>query len=305
MVKLITHTDLDGCGCAILAKLVFATDVDITYAKSIDNVNSYLECIKNPLIYDSIVITDLSCDEKFFATIPNLLLFDHHKTALKLNKFDNALVQVKLNDKFTCGTELFYQYLSDKYAINNIPYFIELIRSYDTWDWTKQFGKLPYYLNNLLYIRGINHFVESFTKKLMKNDINELNIFSTDDRLLLSYKEIEIEKFINDKRQDMYKKEIVINNQKLIIGICFADCYQSFLGNTLCKEENIDIAIMLNLNKNTCAVRSLNKEIDVSEIIKLITISSGGHQLAAGGVLDSNITDNVINYIVNKLEERK
>lgn len=51
MVKLITHTDLDGCGCAILAKLVFATDVDITYAKSIDNVNSYLECIKNPLIY--------------------------------------------------------------------------------------------------------------------------------------------------------------------------------------------------------------------------------------------------------------
>ena len=46
MVKLFSHTDLDGIGCGILAKLAFCKDVDISYC-DYDNIDStvkeYLE----------------------------------------------------------------------------------------------------------------------------------------------------------------------------------------------------------------------------------------------------------------------
>lgn len=39
MVKLFTHTDLDGIGCAVLAKLAFGKYVDISYC-DYDNIDS-------------------------------------------------------------------------------------------------------------------------------------------------------------------------------------------------------------------------------------------------------------------------
>ena len=38
MIKLFTHTDLDGVGCAILAKLAFGEEVDISYC-NYDDIN--------------------------------------------------------------------------------------------------------------------------------------------------------------------------------------------------------------------------------------------------------------------------
>lgn len=39
MFKLFSHTDLDGIGCGILAKLAFGKDVDISYC-DYDNIDS-------------------------------------------------------------------------------------------------------------------------------------------------------------------------------------------------------------------------------------------------------------------------
>ena len=43
MIKLFTHTDLDGVGCAILAKLTFGAEaVDIEYC-NYDDINTKVE----------------------------------------------------------------------------------------------------------------------------------------------------------------------------------------------------------------------------------------------------------------------
>ena len=42
MVKLFTHTDLDGVGCAVLAKFAFGNDVDIEYC-NYDDIDSKVE----------------------------------------------------------------------------------------------------------------------------------------------------------------------------------------------------------------------------------------------------------------------
>ena len=52
MIKLFTHTDLDGVGCAILAKLAFGEEVDISYCNYDDineNVMNYLNHNDNSL----------------------------------------------------------------------------------------------------------------------------------------------------------------------------------------------------------------------------------------------------------------
>ena len=42
MIKLFTHQDLDGIGCAILAQLTFGKNVDITYC-NYDEVDSLVK----------------------------------------------------------------------------------------------------------------------------------------------------------------------------------------------------------------------------------------------------------------------
>lgn len=46
MVKLFSHTDLDGIGCGILAKLAFGKDVDISYC-DYDNIDSSVRKLYN------------------------------------------------------------------------------------------------------------------------------------------------------------------------------------------------------------------------------------------------------------------
>ena len=85
MIKLFTHTDLDGVGCAILAKLAFK-DVDISYC-NYDNINEEVKNFitdKNDI--DMCFITDVSIEEEiagyieekfsnFYLTINQLRVF--------------------------------------------------------------------------------------------------------------------------------------------------------------------------------------------------------------------------------------
>ena len=59
MVKLFTHTDLDGIGCAVLAKLVFSDEVDITYCDYTNINNNVLEYLNScEKLADTVLITD-------------------------------------------------------------------------------------------------------------------------------------------------------------------------------------------------------------------------------------------------------
>ena len=42
MYKLLTHTDLDGVSCAVLAKLAWGENVDVTFCHNPTDVTQYL-----------------------------------------------------------------------------------------------------------------------------------------------------------------------------------------------------------------------------------------------------------------------
>ena len=104
MVKLITHTDLDGIGCAILAKLAFKDNVEIEYCNNPDGATEALNKLK-AYLYDSIIVTDISFspDKLSHNVLDRRQIFDHHTTAMHCAEYGVVDTSGK-----ECGTSLFY-----------------------------------------------------------------------------------------------------------------------------------------------------------------------------------------------------
>lgn len=148
MYKLLSHTDLDGVGCGVLAKLAFGDRIKIRY-NSIASLNREVEWfLENEERNTHLFITDLSVNEEnekrleeFYQTGGKVQLLDHHKTALHFNEYEWGHVVVEDNEgNLASGTSLFYEYLIENELIqtsNAVDEFVELVRQYDTWEWEK------------------------------------------------------------------------------------------------------------------------------------------------------------------------
>ena len=211
--KLYTHNDLDGVGCAILAKLTWQDGVEVRYCNSPDEVTSHL--IKDDNAHSDLVfVTDCSFNyEKVYNSnhkvINKIRLFDHHATALPLvDKSRYFVVETHREDgKPTCGTEIFYKFLKERKGLTvDCDYFVEQVRLYDTWEWTNGTSNIPRYLSMLLYTDTITAFCDTFQIKLIRNSLNDLNIFTDKERAVLEYEE---------RRQDReLKKALKLNVKK-------------------------------------------------------------------------------------------
>ena len=182
-IKLFSHTDLDGIGCAILAYLAFGRDnVDVEYCDYEDvneKVEAFIEQEELFKSYDKVYITDI-CISEDVANMINILdcppkrvqLFDHHATALWLNEYEWCEVMVghHYSGIKTSGTELFSMYLFeneqfdhyDAYTIANIGFFVDIVRDYDTWRWKElgDEGIVCKQVNNLFHIYGREKFID-------------------------------------------------------------------------------------------------------------------------------------------------
>ena len=165
MVKLFTHTDLDGIGCAILGKIAFS-EIEIEYC-GYDDINEKVEAfLDSGEKCDQCYITDISISMDLAERITKInhlysfRLLDHHKTAYGLNQYSWCHVREKEGDQspLTCGTELFYHNLVDtnrispSKALNN---FAEIVRDYDTYLWKeKKDGIISKKVNDLFHLYG-------------------------------------------------------------------------------------------------------------------------------------------------------
>lgn len=228
-VKLFTHTDLDGIGCAVLAYLAFGKEnVDVEYCNYDDvddKVEEFMEDDSLYRSYDNIFITDISVSDSVANMIDILdrvdrrvQLFDHHGTALFLNKYDwcNVTDLSPLHDCKTSGTELFYVELMNhgyfsvnndiKYRIN-VDKFVMNVRDYDTWRWKElgEFGIVCKQLNDLFYIYGRDEFVEWTIKRINMfvepSPMFTFPYFDQTDVALLNQKHQDIDIYVEEKKQ--------------------------------------------------------------------------------------------------------
>ncbi|WP_101514320.1 DHH family phosphoesterase [Clostridium botulinum] len=262
--------------------------------------------------YDKIFITDISVNEKIATIIkqyytdetynPDIQLLDHHPTALELNKYDWAKVQINLNDKEkTSGTRMFYDYLKenrylDSHAVvynqyTNIETFVEIVRKYDIWQWKEENYLIPKQWNDLFYIMGREDFIESILYRLTHYDIFG---FSDFDLQLLKYKQREIDNYIKSKDKELIVKDILGYKA----GIIFGEQYHSEVGNRLSETHpELDFIVIINMSK-AISYRNIGNKVDLGKDVAEI-FEGGGHPNAAGSPISDEFRNKVINEIFN------
>lgn len=298
MIKLLTHYDLDGISCGILGKYYLGDCIDIEYCSN-NNVNQAFEMALNGE-YEQIWVTDLSISkenaDKVNGNIPVVLL-DHHKSALWLNEYSFARVQVKNGfDKLTSGTELFHFFLSARCHILKIypksellPTFVEKVRRYDTYEWVQLEDKEAKHLNDLLGIYGRDKFIEVTLAKLRNP---KMELFTSFEKRLLEIRQNEIQRTIDYKANTMVRTKFEGYN----VGVVFADKFTSEIGNALC-NRNKDLDFVMMISYSDIGLRGKDK-VDLSELAK--KYGGGGHFNAAGFPINGKENINMILESINE-----
>lgn len=300
MIKLFTDIDLDGVGCAILAKMVFNADITFVGPKNInEHIKNYVENQKYKE-FEYTYITDLSVNEEIAEMINNsemqnrCLLLDHHKTAKWLNKYSWSFVEIENQRGRTSGTSLFYDYLTETmslaetHLLDFVDEFVELVRKYDTWQWKDDNDPVPKMWNDLLWIYGRDKFIETTIEKIKSKRI----VFTEIEEIILQYKQKEINKDIKVKGNEIRYLEFLGYK----IGVVFAERFVSELGNDLCElHPEIDFIAIIDIGSAQISYRTVKNNIDVSSIAEIF--GGGGHNKAAGNPIEGNLIVDFVNTV--------
>ncbi|WP_203362069.1 oligoribonuclease [Bacillus sp. REN10] len=285
MYRLLSHNDLDGVACGILAKLALEKQVQIRY-NSVSGLNHEVQWFLehgNPQTF--LLITDLSVNEEnekrlnqFYQTGGKVQLLDHHQTALHLNEYDWAKVVIEDDtSKLTSATSMLYEYLIERKLMEPstaVTEFVELVRQYDTWEWEKNDNHDAQRLNALFFLISIDEFEEKMIYRLTNS---EHFFFDEFEQKILDMEENKIERYIRRKRRELVQAPI----GNYFAGIVYAESYHSELGNELGKEyPHLDYIAILNIGAKRIGFRTIHDHIDVSQIAS--DFGGGGHNKAAG-----------------------
>ena len=287
MIKLFTHDDTDGVGCVILATIAFGNNLSFEMCNH-HQINDAVKAHFEQVTDDEVHITDIAVNEvladKITASDKTYWLFDHHPTALHMNKYDWCTVVIDNDDGIkTSGTEVYYNWLVQSGKLTKTPVldrFVQIIRDYDTWRWSTigQYGLISKQVNDLFYIYKDLYGVDAFVNwALHCIEYNDFPRFYDGERLMLLMKQKEIDAYVNEKDAQM----LHTNFMGRPCGVIFADKHFSEMGNRLCKmHPEIDFILMIDLGNNAISYRTVKDDVNVGEIAK--ELGGGGHPKAAG-----------------------
>jgi oligoribonuclease NrnB/cAMP/cGMP phosphodiesterase (DHH superfamily) len=278
-IKLFTHNDLDGVASYQVlknSKIALDSTIDVTYTtpyKIYDELYKFFSGdFKN---YELLYITDLGLKEDSaklvdafcYDFINKVILYDHHETSLDIgDKYPWAKVEVYRNDyDKTCGAQLF---MDNLVMVKDITKYINNVRMYDTW--TFESNKTPGRYNALFYILGIDGY-----NKFILEDGGEIkgiykNLIDIDERNRDRYIERVKYKFME------------FEGHETAVAIC--DSYINDVAEFLLRNFNIDIAIIININRDRMSLRA---NIDIADITR--KYGGGGHSKSGGTPVIKNI----------------
>lgn len=302
MNYIITHTDLDGAGAAILSKLLWCEDeVSIVFSEAFE-VDKYVEEILKEITSDDFLyIVDCAPSPDMMLRLNQVdfkrVLLDHHSPKFEVENYPWAYV---FPDGVDSGTSLFYKYfqssvsgkvtgfdsvsLIEPFDIGVTYDFVELVRKYDTWEWVKDSEIKARDLNQLFFVMGMNAFVEHCVICL-QNGEDPLNDFA---KQLIYYKDLEIQRYIKAKLE----KVQYMNIDGIKFGIVLAESYKSQLANEIMNTCGVNAAAIV--GNDGVSLRSKG-DIDVSVIAK--KYGGGGRLNTAGFRIDEDIKQRYISRV--------
>lgn len=308
-VKLFTHTDLDGVGCAILGTRAFgAENIDITYCsyKYLDrNVLSFYQRNLDE-DYDLVLITDLGVTKETAEELDsisrtrglNLINIDHHAHAMYLNDYPWGVCKPTEDGVKLSGTYLLYEYLINEDYIQESEENLDLVTNiteYDTWLFKEKNNQLPKDLNDIFYTIGRQRFYDDFTK----NAPEKIEDMMPRYRIFLILEREKIRNYIKSKIKETQLR--VYNGHK--VAVVMAERYISELGESLAREFPEAKYVAMITGVSTVSLRKRpDSDIDLSEIA--FNQGGGGHVDASGFPVDKPVAEAFLNSIfINTKEE--
>lgn len=302
-VLLFTHgSDIDGMGSIILSKLAF-TNVDYFFCETSTIDQIIQENISKEIVeqYDYLFVTDLCPSneiiEKVYQRVDlrdKFIILDHHQTNFnRVPDYDFVHVILKLNNRLSCATELFYDYLLKHHLIEkktSIRKYVEFTRLEDTWEWKKENQEDAHNLTHIFNHLGREQYIEYMASKL-ENKTFSLN---QKDRSIISFMKYQIEKQVKNYLNEY--REITINDLKgalVMIDYQYRNEFPEYLRS---HHYPLDFAMMICLNHNSVSIRSVSN-CNVREIAELF--GGGGHDKAATFRID-DVVEQIYELVLEK-----
>lgn len=317
-VLLFTHgIDIDGYGCAVLAKLAFGDKVDIFYADNTELDDMFSQAVygasakevlsasgekkaemlknarKNLCEYRQIYITDhcLGLDLCKFvnedtSTVNKLLVLDHHASRkAEQGQFPWVKIEDNLGSTKACGTNLFYYHLINQKRI--LPQFALAIWArftalYDTWTWKGSGHEEECQkLNNLALAVGRDEYVRQMTEyfKHLKSPGTTFEFSKAQEKI--------VNDFVAAKNAELSK--IAAGIQVVKVGgkkigkfgyVEILDKYKNDLAEYVRSTPNdLDFLCTPILDRQSVSLRNVKEDFDVSKVAQ--AYGGGGHFGAA------------------------
>jgi len=263
---LITHTDLDGIGCAIVFLKCFPKG-EVVFAEYEDVNEKVVNLLQNDKDWD-ILITDISVRPDLAELLDKrgkVGLLDHHATASWLgDKYQWASIAID-----QCGTRMIYEMFKDYFHLEDLEHFVSVVEDWDLWGRVSGNGapgKEAIKLESLFRFYGKDRFINRALKgvQLSEHDDEVANILW--------------EKF-NEYYEETFDMVQLHEKGGYTVGICVADQYQSLLGHRLVNDLNLEYVMILDPRRGKGSLRGKGN-IDLGALAK--EAGGGGHRKAAG-----------------------
>lgn len=297
-VIIFSHNDLDGLGCILLGMLMFKTcKYRINGYTNIDK--KIIEFLKEEAMlpdktFDYLYITDISINNDTIEALNNSaykdcwVMIDHHDTRKDLHNGFNIFVYTEdVNELPNSGTNLFRDYIETSFQVqfnNTTNYFVDMVRSWDTWMWKEQDLQLPVDLDLLRKKINSLNFIKNMYIKL---DTDSFNLLTYDDKRIVEEARNDIQYYFDNT------KSIEVLGSKYNIGYIVAEEYSSLLADMyLTKNKNVDMLIILNLRRCVGSIRTQRNDLHVGLIAE--KLGGGGHEKSSGFTINEELYNSIM-----------
>lgn len=206
----------------------------------------------------------------------NVFIFDHHKT----HKYKYTNAKTKIDPDCTSCSKLLYKHYKDKINLTNEQkHLIALVNDYDNYDLkfpeSNKLNFLFYYQNG----NKLQNFIDNFE--------HGFHGFTDDQNKIISYHIYKYKKVVSEL--NLFKCNIPIAKKDYMFYSAFVQHYVNEVGQHIVDTHDCDVCMMINLHNNRVYLRkSKNCDLDLGKFAKKMC-EGGGHEYAAGGVLNENI----------------
>jgi oligoribonuclease NrnB/cAMP/cGMP phosphodiesterase (DHH superfamily) len=275
---LLTHTDLDGVGCAVVlaGSSPGHGPVELVENGAIDDrVRETLAALVADAPAHEVLVTDHGIDARtadaadgFVRAGGRFRLIDHHRSSLHLAGREWATI-----DPRRSATGLLFDHLGQPEAYSD---FARLVEDHDLWQHRDPRSAR---LATLVGLLGAERFLARFRED-PSVDLRE------GEQLLVDNEESRREDYLRRKVEQARLEEIGGRRW----AICYAEQYQSDVAERLMSDLGVSATAIVNPGKRTVSLRG--RDVDVSVIAE--RFGGGGHARAAafsfrGSALESDL----------------